>query len=280
MMAVPTLFLDLVDDAGLFPPERLPMPAAVARHRADAAVGHPVLTHRFLCPASELDSLRAQLERDDKIRLGLIADTGTVGLPARCASVAADARLRLETVEIALPDERVAVAARSLVPVLTAIDALVFVEIPRVPGWRDALDVAAAAGLGAKVRCGGARADLFPAPHELAAFVVGAVARGVRFKATAGLHHAVRYRDPRTGFHHHGFCNLLVAVCRAVQGAPVSDVAAALAVDDAAEVAAQARAVTRSVATSARALFVAYGSCSTREPVDDLEALDLLNGAR
>ena len=42
----------LVDDAGLFPPESLPMAAALARHRADEEAGHPMLSHRFLCPCS------------------------------------------------------------------------------------------------------------------------------------------------------------------------------------------------------------------------------------
>ena len=57
------LLAGLVDDAGLFPPEQLPMAAALARHRADEAAGHPMLTHRFLCPASRLGELRAELGR-------------------------------------------------------------------------------------------------------------------------------------------------------------------------------------------------------------------------
>ena len=40
--------------------------------------------------------------------------------------------------------------------------------------------------------------------------------RAVPFKCTAGLHHAVRYTDPTTGFRHHGVLNILVATARAV----------------------------------------------------------------
>ena len=43
------LLAALVDDAGLFPPESLPMAEALTRHRADEAAGHLMLSGRFLC---------------------------------------------------------------------------------------------------------------------------------------------------------------------------------------------------------------------------------------
>jgi len=46
---------------------------------------------------------------------------------------------------------------------------------------------------------------------ELAAFVHACWVRTVPFKATAGLHRAVRAVDERDGLVHHGFLNLLVA---------------------------------------------------------------------
>jgi hypothetical protein len=277
---VPRLFAGLVDDAGLFPPERLPMPAAVQRHRADQTVGNPVLTHRFLCPASRLAELRAQLGPGEPWRLGLIVDTGVDGLPAALGEVPADPRLRLETVELRLPPapdpataaERVAAATRR------ADGAAVYVELAAAePGLPAALPELAARGLGAKVRCGGIEAELFPSVEQLAGFVTAAVGAGVPFKATAGLHHAVRYRDPVTGFDHHGFLNLLVAVCRAVDRAGEQDVRAALREDDGRALAAAARAVPEPAAARARSLFVGYGSCSTADPLTDLAALGLID---
>ena len=53
-----------------------------------------------------------------------------------------------------------------------------------------------------KLRCGGARV---PAVEEVAAFVRRCRSEGLRFKATAGLHHAL----PTDG--EHGFLNLLAA---------------------------------------------------------------------
>src|SRR5439155_19860364 len=84
----PGLLAALVDDAGLFPPESLPMAEALARHRADEAAGYPMLSHRFLCPASRIGELRAEWaglagdRPDGPLRLGVILDTGLDGLDA------------------------------------------------------------------------------------------------------------------------------------------------------------------------------------------------------
>lgn len=257
----------LVDDAGLFPPERLPMRAAVERHRADALVGHPVLTHRFLCPARRLAELRAELRDGEPWRLGLIVDVDPGALPDVLAEVDGDGRLHLETIELRWPGAVDAVPRHAT--------AVTHVELsPAADGWHDALTAVAGAGLAAKVRCGGLTADAFPTPEQLGGFITAAVHAGVPFKATAGLHHAVRAVDPGTGFPHHGFLNLLGAVVRAVTGDRA--VAAALAVEDGAALAAQARDVSPDDAARARALFTAYGSCSTSEPVEDLVALGLV----
>ena len=51
----------LVDDAGLFPPERLAMGPALDRYRRNLAEADPVLSHRFVCPASRWTELRNHL---------------------------------------------------------------------------------------------------------------------------------------------------------------------------------------------------------------------------
>ena len=154
---------------------------------------------------------------------------------------------------------------------------LICVELsPAAPDWEDALTAIAERGLTAKVRCGGIEAHLFPSAAQLAAFLAAATRVGVPFKATAGLHHAIRYRDSKTGFLHHGFLNILVATARAVGGADLPAVEAALLIDDGRELAAQARALPPETAELARQRFLAYGSCSTSEPVEDLADLGLV----
>ena len=275
---VPALFAALVDDAGLFPPEQLPMDAAVARHRSDAAVGNPVLTQRFLCKVSELGELRRRLRVDERWQIGLIADAGLEELAMAVAVVRNDRRFTLETVELRLPGGDPDPAVNRLLGAIGRhpVDCT-YVELsPARVGWEQSLAAVVRAGLAAKVRCGGLSATDFPTEAQLAGFLLAVTGRQVQFKATAGLHHALRYRDPATGFDHHGFLNLLLATCRASDGDDPAQIEAALRIDDPTELADQARAVSPHTAKRARALFRAYGSCSTSEPVEDLTDLGLL----
>ena len=112
-----------------------------------------------------------------------------------------------------------------------------------------------------KVRCADISVD------DLAAYVTEAVVAGVPFKATAGLHAAVRGWD---GPDSHGYLNLLLAVGRALTGGDVREIVgctdAEVLVKEAKE--ADARAI--------RELFHSYGSCDTVRPVTDAQLLGLL----
>ena len=96
-------------------------------------------------------------------------------------------------------------------------------------GHRVLEEIASAAGdyIG-KFRTGGTTAEAFPDEATVASVVVDAVRVGAPMKFTAGLHHAVRFRDEQTGFEHHGFVNLMVAVHAALGGAGERDVASIL----------------------------------------------------
>ena len=90
----------------------------------------------------------------------------------------------------------------------------------------------------ASLRTGGVRADLYPDEDEPRR-CRGGLRAAVAFKATAGLHHAVRNTDPATGFEQHGFLNVILAVDAAHRGASTDEVAAILAERDADAVAAR-----------------------------------------
>ena len=155
-----------------------------------------------------------------------------------------------------------------------------YAEIPLTFGLVSALDTlsdAVAEGLpvAAKFRTGGLAAELFPTPIELAAVICACRDRGVGFKLTAGLHHAIRHTDPETGFIHHGFLNVLVATVQAaIQGAEAADVAATLAGTDPVPLIE----ASRGLLDEGRPLWAGFGSCSVTEPVEDLSRLGLLPG--
>lgn len=271
------LFTALVDDAGLFPPEELPMGEAAARHRLDDSLGSPVLSHHFVCPAPRLAELRGVLVDGDRFALSVISALEPAAVQGVLSTVESDARLSLVGLEGVLPPgwfddgEPVIAALRQLPAGLPA-----FVEVPIRGDISSAVTLVTANGWSVKLRCGGVRADLFPSVEQLAAAIVACTGAGVAFKATAGLHHAVRYRDPATGFVHHGFLNILLAAARAAAGRSRGAVEEVLNVTDAIELSSEAVNLDATAAARARAAFVSYGSCSTSDPIADLSGLGLL----
>ncbi|MFL6007418.1 MAG: hypothetical protein ACJ744_14355 [Gaiellaceae bacterium] len=116
-----------------------------------------------------------------------------------------------------------------------------------------------------KLRCGGARV---PSVEEVAQFVRRCREAGTRFKATAGLHHAL----PTNG--EHGFLNLLAACV-------FGDEEEMLATRDIELDSESFRANGRAANADAcwrvrRELFATIGSCSFVEPVGELRALAIL----
>ncbi|HJR95302.1 MAG TPA: hypothetical protein VJ807_07675, partial [Gaiellaceae bacterium] len=232
----------LIDHAPTFPPASLPPADALAEDARAVASPHAFMLARLVWPASALGQL-ASSER---------------GISAVLDAPLPEAA-HVESVEIRG-------ARRDGVPShVTEI----YVETPIDDELEDRLDDLSERGLRAKVRCGGAAV---PGAAELARFVRACRERVLVFKATAGLHHAVR------GDGEHGFLNLLAAVV--FEG----DEEAALAETDRDAFGLDAAAFSwrdrsASVEETARArveLFHSIGSCSFFEPVEELEALGML----
>jgi hypothetical protein len=141
------------------------------------------------------------------------------------------------------------------------------------PDWLAGVRRVAEAGCWPKLRCGGRSVESFPSVEEVADFLAIATSTGQPFKATAGLHYAVRHHDEISGLTHHGLLNMLVATARAVSGASAHE---ALRCTDATVLAAEAGALSADIARFAREVFACYGSMSLTEPVADLIRLGLL----
>jgi hypothetical protein len=244
----------LFDDAGLFPPAKLPMADALAAH--DRAVTGPQcdMVGPFLCPASRLAELDACVaagaERPRSI--GVVCYAGERGWQRAFAVPG------LVQVEAPLgagmprPPGRV----------------LAYLELPHHGPVDEALDAVAAAGARAKVRCGGQTPAAVPSVAWLASVLVGCAARGLALKATAGLHQP--YRANGSEAPRHGFVNLLAAVAVARTRAPVAEVAAVLALEEA-----DAGHLSDRVG-GARQMLASIGTCSIDEPIEALTARGLL----
>ena len=116
-----------------------------------------------------------------------------------------------------------------------------------------------------KLRCGGARV---PSVDAVAAFIRSCRGRGERFKATAGLHHAL----PTNG--EHGFLNLLAACVFGDEEQMLGTREIEL---DASSFRADGRiADAEECARVRRELFHSIGSCSFAEPVGELRELGVL----
>lgn len=71
------------------------------------------------------------------------------------------------------------------------------------------------------LRTGGVHTELYPSEQESADSIRCASERDVAFKATAGLHHAVRNTGLATGFEQHGFRSLTPAAAARAAAAEV-----------------------------------------------------------
>nr|BEK69380.1 hypothetical protein KPHV_66070 [Kitasatospora purpeofusca] len=284
--AVPPLFQGLFDDAAVFPPGNLPVAEAVPAHLAHRAAPYADAVGPLLCGAGRLGELAAAADAVDavtgasvppadgtgpRLRVGLVLPGGSSELgPALTAA----APFVLAGVELATRDAREAVAALDL---LLPPDVPAAVELPREllrgDGLEEVLDVLVDSPYRAKFRTGGVVAGAFPDEAELAGFLTGCAQRGLPYKCTAGLHHAVRHTDPVTGFEHHGFLNVLLAAAETDPKA-----AAEILAERSGPVLAEAvRALTDRQVTVIRNSFTAFGTCSIAEPLDDLAALGLLS---
>lgn len=278
LTSVGGLFDTFFDDAAIFPPGSLALPEAVRAHQAHRTSPHAALVGPFVVAASALDALAARTADLPRASFD-IALTVTAPGAVRDALGRADRvpALLVRSIEVAVP---VDVAVTDVVPALDAAltgrsGIEVFVELPRDARRGDLVAELSHTAYLAKLRCGGVRADLHPDERELADVIVRLVRARVPFKATAGLHHAVRNTDARTGFEQHGFLNIMSAVACALDGADVDTVAQLLATRDGDGLASRSASLAFPVGALRKA-FRSVGTCSIDEPVTDLVDLDLL----
>jgi hypothetical protein len=299
------LLHDAIDYAGLFPPAQLDMPGAVTEYASYLESADDWALGRLVVPAARLDELGIVATRLVKAPARSLGGelpwrvSAVFGVDSRAdfarvqgfnAAYTADRegwRGTVQAIELRASSTDAIESALRLIP-LDEFE--VFIEIP-IDGDVHAL-VRAMSGTGAfaKVRTGGTASDAFPSSADLARFLAACVQADVPFKATAGLHHPIRgdyaltYAPDSARGPMFGFLNVFLAA--AVLGAGESEATARALLEERDPAAVQFDeggvswhghhlSITQLAGTRNNGVR-SFGSCSFREPLDDLASLGML----
>jgi hypothetical protein len=240
----------ILDYAGLFPPARLELPAALEHYRICQRHRHSWMLARFVLPLEMLN--RCQLP-------------GRVTLVCRGEGI--------ELPELPPEVESLEVAGRLARPA----DRFVFHELD----WKRGLEGPLPEGGGWKLRTGGLTPDAIPPGAAVARFLLLAAEADRPVKFTAGLHQPLPHFDPGVGARVFGFLNVFSAALAAFSGQGVAgDLEQLLALDRQEEFdftpesfRAGKLSFHRDVIARLRAgRIISFGSCSFLEPVEYLES--------
>lgn len=290
--AMRALMVRLVDYAGLFPPAALSMEAAVERYGQYRFGADDWALGRFVIPARRLDEFEAATSRYDLAHWRLSALIGEEAEADFARVVAFNEKhgcIDMVEGKAGSADDVARLAA--LVPA----DIRAWFEVEPGESLAEVLAALNAAGHGAKLRTGGVTPEMIPSADTVARFLLSCAHAGVRFKATAGLHHALRsahrltYADDSPTALMHGFINLFLAAAVALdaveltvaEDAALATIAALLEDQDPLaftwklnHVAWRRYRLDAPLLARVREVFArSFGSCSFEEPLADLRAL-------
>ena len=237
---------------------------------------------RFVVPFPRWNDLMASFEAiagpEDSWPVSLLA--AALDSARICELAEHSTELRVESVETKASTIADLVSVRPMVERGLSV----FVEPTRLSEFDDIAVGLRRVGAAAKIRTGGVTSDAFPTAEQILAFMKACRKAGIRFKATAGLHHAVRgeYRltyDPSPPMGEmFGFLNIAIAAALLLSGRPDTTVLGALneRSADAFEFNNDGALWRNNWLSSAELdaahneFFTGFGSCSFREPMADI----------
>ncbi len=286
-----------IDYAGLFPPAALSMTDTVHRYAVYLASPDAWMLGRLIVPVGRLEEFAdaylalAKAAADDVSdeppsapwRLSVIARASDAAALA-AFNTRYGALTRIDTVEVPT-------VSAADIPALGDLAAsyAVFAEVSAAEDPAPLVALLAAHRVRAKVRTGGVTPEAIPTAAHVARFLVACRDAKVPFKATAGLHHAIRadyaltYEPESARATMFGFVNVLLASAAAAGGAPTSEVEKILAatngfvIDGTGALLPTGRLMQAVDVAKARITGVAsFGSCSFDEPVAELTQRGLL----
>ncbi len=285
MGAAEVLLSRIVDYAGLFPPASLGMDEAVRKYQEALAGEYSALLGGFVVPASRLDEFAVAFER---VCCGEREQPWMLNVV--CAGENPDDVRAIEDFQQGAVFigslETKAASAQTTQEILERLPAARarYVEFaPERAG--EILPVLGEYGARAKIRMGGVTPESVPSVETVARFLLACARERVAWKATAGLHHAVRgLREivpggPRVKMH--GFVNVFLGGALAFVGADETTVVktlmeenpAAFRVDEDVLEWQDQMLISDQMERVRREFAISFGSCSFAEPVEDLRAM-------
>jgi hypothetical protein len=297
MQAIQTLLRASIDYAGLFPPAALDMASAVHNYARYHSGAEAWALGRFIVPAPRLSEFEAaaathlSASTSPRWQLGaLVSDLGS-DLPL----ITAFNRRHAARPEGGAVVDSVEVKGSSVSAIQETVSEIprhlqAYVEIPIEEDPAELIAAIGRQGARAKVRTGGVAREAFPRSTDLVRFMARCIGADVPFKCTAGLHHALRaeYRltyapDSLSGVMF-GFLNVFVTAALLRSGLPASDAEQALEESSPQafqvgerEIAWRGHRLDNAALKAARErTIISFGSCSYTEPLDELQALRLL----
>jgi hypothetical protein len=291
------LLSGLVDYAGLFPPASEDMRPALEAYASYVEGDDRRALGRFIVPISRLNELE-QTARDLMPRGGRSEPWRLSVLVAEDVRAAGDEMLRfnrrhtpesgeghvvIDVAELtASTVDEIGHQRRDLPSGFTA-----YFEIPINSDVAPLVKAIAKADARVKARTGGITPEAFPPAEHIVDFISACKSEGAPFKATAGLHHAVRGEYPLTyepgspKAMMHGFVNVFVAAALLYGGESEDTALAAMEETDpsAFEFSSDAilwrekRIGIEQIVAFRSEFAISFGSCSFREPVEELSYL-------
>lgn len=288
MSAAQALLGRILEYAGLFPPAGLEMEIALRNYQRYAETDEFWILGGFVLPAQRLEEFAAAFEKvwgteQERPWTLRVVCAGETADDARAIEEFQQGAVFIGSLEAKAANAH---AAREVLERLPAARSRYVEFAPERAG--EILPVLGEYGARAKIRMGGLTAETIPPVEKVADFLRACARERVAWKATAGLHHAVR------GMHElapggakatmHGFVNLFLAGALAFYGADERALVKTLEEQDAAAfkldddvirwhdntlIADQLEQVRNEFAIS-------FGSCSFEEPVADLRAMGWL----
>lgn len=291
MSAVGALLTRIVDYAGLFPPASLDMDHAVRNFRTYLGGDHAWMLANFVLPAARLAEFADTFattccdEQEQPWTLSVVTSAESAPEDLQAIDDFQQGAAFLSAVEIKVPTVP---TARSILKILPRGRAH-YVEIAPDRASKF-LPLLASAGARAKLRTGGITPEAIPEPEAIAGFLLKCAKARVPFKATAGLHHAVRglqaltYQLSSPTATTYGFLNVFLAAVLAYHGSNENALLKTLTEQDPKAFRLDEDAIawhdhhmTADQIERARADFaIGFGSCSVTEPIDDLKGMGWL----